>query len=170
MVMMLPPSSIRGAAARARAISEYTLTSWEIRKPSRVVLTKSPLSSSAGAKATLCTSTCSLPYCSLSLLKSRSTASSFETSHMNPSAPGRETIRSLASCSSLSFWQVTASVAPALCNPWAMDQAIERLLATPKTTAVRPWRLNDMDFSCGNEQGKDNRNISDLRFQIVDLN
>ena len=35
MVMMLPPSSISGAAARASATSEYTLTSWAMRKPSR---------------------------------------------------------------------------------------------------------------------------------------
>src|SRR5258705_13640528 len=36
------------------------------------------------------------------------------------------------------------SFAPAACRPWAMPQAILRLLATPKTTAVRPSILNDM--------------------------
>src|ERR1700723_2032117 len=29
---------------------------------------------------------------------------------------------------------------PAACNPWAMDHAMERLLATPKTTAVLPCK------------------------------
>src|SRR5271163_1604837 len=37
-----------------------------------------------------------------------------------------------------------ASFMPAACSPWAMDQAIERLLATPKTTALRPCRSEDM--------------------------
>src|ERR1700693_1920216 len=37
-----------------------------------------------------------------------------------------------------------ASFIPAACNPWAMDHAIERLLATPKTTAVRPCKSEDM--------------------------
>src|SRR5882757_9888503 len=36
------------------------------------------------------------------------------------------------------------SFAPAACRAWAMPQAILRLLATPKTTAVRPSILNDM--------------------------
>src|SRR6185503_20623362 len=31
--------------------------------------------------------------------------------------------------------------APASCKPWAMDQAMLRLLATPNTTATRPSRL-----------------------------
>src|SRR6184192_4469270 len=42
---------------------------------------------------------------------------------------------------------VTASFAPALCSPCAIDHAIERLLATPNTTATRPWRSNDMHLS-----------------------
>src|SRR5580700_8814532 len=37
-----------------------------------------------------------------------------------------------------------ASLAPALCNPCAIDHAMLRLLATPKTTATRPSRLEDM--------------------------
>src|SRR5258706_5014827 len=36
------------------------------------------------------------------------------------------------------------SLAPAACKPWAMPQAMLRLLATPKTTAVRPFMLNDI--------------------------
>src|ERR1700722_4041569 len=36
---------------------------------------------------------------------------------------------------------------PAACNPWAMDHAMERLLATPKTTAVRPCKSEDMGGS-----------------------
>ena len=46
---MLPPSVINGAAPRLTAISEYTLTSCAMRKPSRLVLMKSPFRSSAGA-------------------------------------------------------------------------------------------------------------------------
>src|SRR5271154_4619091 len=53
-------------------------------------------------------------------------------------------MRSLASCSRRSFWYVMAIFMPAACNPWAMDHAIERLLATPKTTAVRPCKSEDM--------------------------
>src|SRR5215471_9875571 len=34
--------------------------------------------------------------------------------------------------------------APAWCSPIAIDQAMLRLLATPKTTATRPSRLKDM--------------------------
>src|ERR1035441_4023774 len=34
-----------------------------------------------------------------------------------------------------------ARVAPAWCNLWAIPQAMERLLASPKTTAVLPARL-----------------------------
>src|SRR5947209_10683268 len=34
---------------------------------------------------------------------------------------------------------------PALCNPCAIDHAIERLLATPNTTAFRPCRS---EFMC----------------------
>src|ERR1700680_4493592 len=37
-----------------------------------------------------------------------------------------------------------ASFMPAACKPWAMDHAIERLLATPKTTALRPCKSEDM--------------------------
>src|SRR5258708_27068030 len=37
-----------------------------------------------------------------------------------------------------------ASFMPAAWSPCAMDQAIERLLATPKTTALRPCRSEDM--------------------------
>src|SRR5580765_8129279 len=37
-----------------------------------------------------------------------------------------------------------ASFMPAACSPWAMDHAIERLLATPKTTPVRPCKSADM--------------------------
>src|SRR6185437_12903404 len=36
------------------------------------------------------------------------------------------------------------SMAPASCSPWAMDQAMLRLLATPNTTATRPSRLKDI--------------------------
>src|SRR5579863_6690545 len=33
---------------------------------------------------------------------------------------------------------------PAACSPCAIDHAIERLLATPKTTAFRPCKSEDM--------------------------
>src|SRR5215470_1455503 len=35
---------------------------------------------------------------------------------------------------------------PAACNPWAIDQAIERLLATPKTTAFLPCKSADISL------------------------
>src|SRR5208283_90379 len=38
-----------------------------------------------------------------------------------------------------------ASFMPAAWSPWAMDQAMERLLATPKTTPLRPDRSADME-------------------------
>src|ERR1700689_610965 len=34
---------------------------------------------------------------------------------------------------------------PAPCNPWAIAHAIDRLFATPKTTAVRPFRSSNMN-------------------------
>src|SRR5215831_19855883 len=37
-----------------------------------------------------------------------------------------------------------ASFMPAACSPCAIDHAIERLLATPKTTAFRPCKSEDM--------------------------
>src|SRR5258708_12220787 len=46
-----------------------------------------------------------------------------------------------------------ASFMPAAWSPWAIDQAIERLFATPKTTALRPCRSKDMSAPW---KGKDN--------------
>src|ERR1700685_4753459 len=43
-------------------------------------------------------------------------------------------------------------------SPWAMDQAMERLLATPKTTAVRPCRSGNM-LAPGNEKGYQGRRL-----------
>src|SRR5579859_2723096 len=70
-----------------------------------------------------------------------------------------------------------ASFMPAACNPWAMDHAIERLFATPKTTALRPCNSEDM---CTPSEGKNNRSsthrggtatrrydISDCRFSVL---
>src|SRR5208282_2865166 len=42
-----------------------------------------------------------------------------------------------------------ARFAPATCSPCAIAQAIERLLATPKTTAVRPFKSSNMKTSPG---------------------
>src|SRR5271167_3196925 len=51
-----------------------------------------------------------------------------------------------------------ASWAPAACSPWAIDQAIERLLATPKTTATRPASMDGDDMRAPVfENEKDNR-------------
>src|SRR5579871_6788859 len=41
-----------------------------------------------------------------------------------------------------------ASFMPAACSPCAIDQAIERLLATPNTTAFRPCKSEDMSSPC----------------------
>src|ERR1035438_10869967 len=40
-----------------------------------------------------------------------------------------------------------ARLVPAACKPWAMAHAMERLLATPKTTAVRPFKSSNMKNS-----------------------
>src|ERR1035438_1410180 len=40
-----------------------------------------------------------------------------------------------------------ARLTPAACSPWAMAHAIERLFATPKTTAVRPFKSSNMNES-----------------------
>src|SRR6202167_1649808 len=37
-----------------------------------------------------------------------------------------------------------ARFTPAACSPWAIAQAIERLLATPKTIAVRPFKSSNI--------------------------
>src|SRR5262252_3221834 len=39
-----------------------------------------------------------------------------------------------------------ARLAPAECSPCAIAHAIERLLATPKTTAFRPFRSSNMNW------------------------
>src|ERR1019366_6029784 len=43
-----------------------------------------------------------------------------------------------------------ARFTPAACNPCAMAHAIERLFATPKTTAVRPYKSSNM-YGCSPE-------------------
>src|ERR1039458_9594348 len=42
-----------------------------------------------------------------------------------------------------------ARFAPAACSPCAIAHAIERLFATPKTTAVRPFKSSNMKNSPG---------------------
>src|SRR6266403_5083880 len=49
-----------------------------------------------------------------------------------------------------------ARLAPAACSPCAIAHAIERLLATPKTTAVRPFKSSNMN---GSLLGKKNNSI-----------
>src|ERR1700687_2454958 len=49
-----------------------------------------------------------------------------------------------------------ARLAPAACNPCAIAHAIERLFATPKTTAVRPFKSSNMN---GSFLGKKNNSI-----------
>src|SRR5579862_5737114 len=49
-----------------------------------------------------------------------------------------------------------ASFMPAACSPRAMDHAMERLLATPKTTPLRPCKSADMLAPCSSEREKDN--------------
>src|SRR6516165_5102261 len=50
-----------------------------------------------------------------------------------------------------------ASLAPAFSRPWAIDQAMLRLLATPKTTATRPSRLRDIPPPLKKEKGYQRR-------------
>src|SRR5215470_3825656 len=58
--------------------------------------------------------------------------------------------------------------APAACNPWAMAQAIERLLATPNTTAVRPLRSLNIGNS-KSEVRSQNAEVYKLRASSCEL-
>src|SRR5713226_1877185 len=52
-----------------------------------------------------------------------------------------------------------ARLAPAACSPCAIAHAIERLFATPKTTADRPCKSSNMN---GSSLGKKNNSILSL--------
>src|SRR4051794_37256732 len=132
---MLPPSVIKGAAARARATREYALTSCATRNASRLVSRKLPSRASRGANATECNMRCSLPNRCWTSANTREISSSFVTSHgrIGVSWPKVPTNSSTFSFSR-SPWYVKTSFAPWLCHACAIAHAIERLFATPNTT------------------------------------
>ena len=140
MVTIAPPLVMRRRASRAVAISEYELMSLAWANPSRVVSTKLPCRSSAGAQAMLCTRPSSTGICSASSSTARRTAVSLLTSSSIIGAPPS----SSASCCTRrlrrSAWYVSATAPPWRLTAWATAQAIERELAAPVTTKFLPSR------------------------------
>ena len=110
-----------------------------IQKRSRGVSVKRPSRSSAAAKATEWTSTSSPPpNASAVSAKTRSRSSSERTSHSVTSFVSTVAARSRTDFSMRSPWYVNASCAPSAASRSAIAQAIERLFATPSTSACFP--------------------------------
>src|SRR5262249_49858068 len=141
MVTTEPPPRvcISGSAARAHATSEYALTSRAIQKPSRGGAVNRPSRPSAAAKATERTGTAMRPpRASPVSANARATSSSARTSQavtngLSTSAASARTFSSIRSP-----WYVKASLAPPSASRRAIAHAIERLLATPRTSPVFP--------------------------------
>src|SRR5438477_7319838 len=144
MVTIDPPpaASISGSAARAHATSEYALTSSASQKRSRGVSVKGPSRSSAAANATEWTSRSRCPSNAFpTSAKTRSTSSSERTSHAVTSGLDTLPASSRTEGSIRSPWKVNASSAPSSASFRAIPQAIERLLATPRTRPRLPSNL-----------------------------
>src|SRR6188472_3001382 len=110
-----------------------------IQNRSRGVSVKRPSRSSAAAKATEWTSTSSPPpNASVVSAKTRSRSSSERTSHAVTSFVSTVAARSRTFFSMRSPWYVNASCAPSDASRSAIAQAIDRLLATPSTSACLP--------------------------------
>src|SRR5688500_14408518 len=113
-----------------------------IQKRSRGVAVKRPSRSSAAAKATEWTSTSSLPsQASAVSRKTRSMSSSERTSQGVTSCEPTDDASSRTLLSIRSPWNVNASSAPSSASRRAIAHAIERLLATPRTSARLPSNL-----------------------------
>src|SRR3954447_6308425 len=144
MVTIEPPpaASISGSAALAAATSEYALTSIAIQKRSRGVSVKRPSRSSAAANATECTRMSSFPSNTPPTSpKTRSTAPSSRTSSSVTSELDTDSARSRTFFSIRSPWKVNATSAPPSASRRAIAHAIERLFATPRTSAFFPWNI-----------------------------
>src|SRR2546423_9113411 len=145
MVRIEPPSaaSISGSAARATATSEYALTSTASQKRSRGVSVKRPSRSVASANATEWTSRSSCPpNASPTSPKTRSRSSSARTSQAVTSGESTDSASSRTFFSIRSPWYVNASEAPPAASRLAIAQAIERRLATPKTSPRLPAKMS----------------------------
>src|SRR4051794_18687138 len=141
MVTIDPPpaASNNGSAARAHATSEYALTSSASQKRSRGVSVNRPSRSSAAAYATECTSKSRPPSnASATSPKTRAMSSSERTSHAVTSGLSTWAASSRTFDSIRSPWYVKASLAPPSASRAAIAHAIERLLATPRTSPVFP--------------------------------
>src|SRR6478752_7330458 len=144
MVTIDPPpaASINGSAARAVATSEYALMSTAIQKRSRGVSVNRPSRSSAAANATEWTRMSSFPSnVSATSPKTRSIAASSRTSSSVTSELETVAARSRTFFSIRSPWNVKASWAPPSASRRAIAQAIERLFATPRTSARFPSNI-----------------------------
>src|SRR3989440_2407462 len=137
-----PDASISGSAARAQATSEYALTSSASQNRSRGVSVKRASRSSAAANATEWTSRSSCPPNAFpTSAKTRSTSSSERTSQAVTSGLDTLPASSRTEGSIRSPWKVNASSAPSSASFRAIPQAIERLLATPRTRPRLPSNL-----------------------------
>jgi len=147
MVTIEPPPafSMSGSAARAHATSEYALTSTASQKRSRGVSVKRPSRSSAAANATEWTRmSSSPPNASPTSPKTRATSSSERTSHSVTSGESIEAASSRTVGSIRSPWYVKARLAPPSASRRAIAHAIERLLATPRTSPRFPSKAPAM--------------------------
>src|SRR6476469_6382673 len=107
-----------------------------IQNRSRGVSVKRPSRSSAAANATECTRMSNFPpNTSDTSAKTRSIAASSRTSSSVTSGLATESARSRTFFSMRSPWKVKASFAPPSARRFAIAQAIERLLATPRMRA-----------------------------------
>src|SRR5262245_21984076 len=128
-----------GSAARARATSEYALTSSASQNRSRGVSVKRPSRSSAAANATECTSRSRPPSnASRTSVNTRASSSSARTSQAVTSGLSTSAASARTFSSIRSPWYVKASFAPPSASRRAIAQAIERLFATPRTSPVFP--------------------------------
>src|SRR5918995_362961 len=113
-----------------------------LQKRSPGVSVKRPSRSSAAAKATEWTSKSSLPSQAVAVsAKTRATSSSERTSHGVTSSEPADEASSRTLLSIRSPWNVKASSAPSSARRRAIAHAIERLFATPSTSARLPSNL-----------------------------
>ena len=111
-----------------------------IQNRSRGVSMNRPSRSSAAANATECTSRSSPPpNASPVSANTRATSSSERTSHSVTSFAPTDSASSRTPFSIRSPWKVNASSAPSSCRRFAIAQAIDRLLATPRISACLPF-------------------------------
>src|SRR5690242_4378779 len=123
------------------ATIEYADTSSAVWKSTRAVSVKRPSNVAAGANAIEWAITSSPPSRLPTSSIARSMLSSLETSHSTTTSEPTLSASLRTPSSSRSPWYVNASLAPAPASAWAMAHAIERLLATPATSASLPSRI-----------------------------